>query len=273
LDRARDFYHHVWGMGLIGVVGDEVAFRSREADHAELLLRQGDAARLDHVAFSVASEDALRALVDALESHGHTIDEAPRPGRRAGEALVAAFPDLDGNRIELVVPTGTEVPEATFEGDAAGPLKLGHVVLWTPRQDAQEAFYALLGLRVTDRTHIGMSFLRCNRDHHTLATVKSDSGRTGIQHIAFDVGSLDTVMREAARMRDDGNPCIWGVGRHGPGNNIFSYYQDPAGNVVEYYGDMEQVEAGGAVEERYWGPEHKGDIWGMSGPPPAPFRD
>lgn len=271
--RMQDFYHRNWGMGLVAVDNREAAFRSKQADHSDVIILRGETDRLDHVAFAVASEDDLGGLTEALERNGHTIDEAPGPGRRFGDALVAAFLDLDGNRIELVVPAAQDAAEPNYDGDAAGPLKMGHVVLWTPQQREQEAFYAQLGLHVTDRTHIGMSFLRCNRDHHSFATVKSNSGRTGLQHVAFDVGSLDTVMCEAARMRDEDNPCIWGVGRHGPGNNVFSYYQDPAGNVVEYYGDMEQVEESAAVEERFWGPEHKGDIWGLSGPPPAPFRD
>lgn len=273
LDRARDFYQRSWGMGLVERKGDGVAFRSRDAAHADLLLTRGESAELDHVAFSVPSEDDLLALVDTLVRRGHEIEEAPRPGWRPGDALVAAVRDMDGNWIEFVLPDAADPGPARYDGDAAGPRKLGHVVLWTPRQPEQEAFFALLGLQVTDRTHIGMSFLRCNRDHHTIATVKSGSGRTGLQHAAFDVGSIDTVMCEAARMRDEGNACIWGVGRHGPGNNIFSYYQDPFGNVVEYYGDMEQVADTGPAEERFWGPEHKGDVWGLSGPPPEPFRD
>ena len=57
-------------------------------------------------------------------------------------------------------------------------------------------------------------------------------GRRGerLQHIAFDVGSLDNVMRNFARLRGLEVECAWGVGRHGPGNNVFSYYTDPAGN-------------------------------------------
>ena len=103
--------------------------------------------------------------------------------------------------------------------------------------------------------------------------MKSKTGRTGVQHIAFDVGSLDNVMRNFGRLRDQGLDCAWGVGRHGPGNNIFSYYADPAGNFVEYYGDMEVFPVDDLVEARIWGPEHKGDIWGVAGIPPLAFRE
>ena len=67
--------------------------------------------------------------------------------------------------------------------------------------------------------------------------------------------------------------CIWGIGRHGPGNNLFSYYEDPAGNLFEIYAELEQVPDDEAPSEvRFWGPEHKGDISGRAGPPPMQFR-
>jgi hypothetical protein len=79
-------------------------------------------------------------------------------------------------------------------------------------------------------------------------------------------------MQEYGRLRSKNLECIWGVGRHGPGNNVFSYYRDPEGNVIEFYGEMEQVASADVAETRYWGPEHKGDISGKVGPPPQAFR-
>lgn len=277
LQTVCNFYLHHWGMDRDESDRDERSFRSKGSGHGDLVLRRGDEAMLDHVALSVRSEEELEALVASVERAGFAVAQRPRRGQRAGEALVAAVDDRDGNRVELVVPAaGTEPePEPGPDSDPAplGPRKLGHVVLWTPRPEAQEAFYALLGFHVTDRTHLGMSFLRCNSDHHTLAFVQSARGRTGLQHAAFDIGSIDNVMRAFGRLRDQGVACIWGVGRHGPGNNVFSYYRDPANNVVEFYGDMETVPVDEHVETRFWGPEHKGDIWGVAGAAPEPFRD
>lgn len=272
LAKAGDFYREHWGMDREGPDESEMFLRSKATDHSDLVLGTADEARLDHVALSVGSEADMRAILEAVERAGHAVAQAPRKGTRPGEALVAALNDLDGNRIELIVPLSTAKPKDA--GDPAkGPKRLGHVVLWTPQPEKQEAFYGLLGFKVSDRTHVGMSFLRCNADHHTLAFVRNDRGRTGLQHAAFDVGSLDAVMRGFGRLRDAGIACIWGVGRHGPGNDIFSYYTDPANNIVEYYGDMEQVAVTDKVDVRHWGPEHKGDVWGVAGPPPPAFRD
>jgi catechol-2,3-dioxygenase len=134
-----------------------------------------------------------------------------------------------------------------------------------------ERFYRQLGFRVSDRTARGMTFLRCNQDHHTLALTQSTG--TGVQHVAYDVVDLDSVMRALGWFTSNDLACIWGPGRHGPGNNIFTYYTDPAGLIVEYYAELQQIgHPEDDIEERYWGPEWSGDLWGLAGPPPPEFR-
>ena len=135
-----------------------------------------------------------------------------------------------------------------------------------------ERFYDGLGLRISDRTKMGMAFLRCNADNHTVALV-SNPNKKGLQHIAFDAVTIDHVMRQMGRLKKANTPCIWGPGRHGPGNNVFTYYQDPAGTIVEFYGELEQVPVEDvALTEKFWGPEHSGDLWGLAGPPPNVFK-
>ena len=45
-------------------------------------------------------------------------------------------------------------------------------------------------------------------------------------------------MRALGRMRRAGHDTIWGPGRHGPGGNVFCYFIDPAGNVIEYTAEL-----------------------------------
>lgn len=266
LDAACAFYETVWAMEPAPSAGSEKSYRSRGENHDDLLLVPADGTGLDHLGLAVESEADLHAILDRVRSAGASVLSGPITGTRAGDSLVAAVADADGNRVELIVPS-----------HPSGPIRskrhLGHAVLWTPKVSEQEAFYKLLGFQVSDRTHIGMSFLRCNTDHHSLALAASRNGRKGLQHLAFDIGNIDDVMREYARIRSAGAECIWGVGRHGPGNNVFAYFRDPAGHVVEYYGDMETVESAEVAQVRYWGPEHKGDIWNLAGAPPVQFRD
>ncbi|MDB5750032.1 MAG: hypothetical protein JWP65_453 [Ramlibacter sp.] len=268
LAAACDFYERVWSMEPVIAIAGERGFRSQGENHADLMLAAGDTAGLDHLGLAVASEADLHALLERVGRAGHAVLSAPGQGVLAGDRLVAAVADADGNRVELIVPSEPSGPRAT-----RSKRHLGHAVLWTPQVQAQEAFYALIGFSVSDRTHMGMSFLRCNTDHHSVALAASRNGRKGLQHMAFDIGGVDEVMREYARLRAAGAECIWGVGRHGPGNNVFAYFRDPAGLVVEYYGDMERVESVEVTQARFWGPEHKGDIWGIAGAPPMQFRD
>ena len=43
-------------------------------------------------------------------------------------------------------------------------------------------------------------------------------------------------------MRKSGYEIMWGVGRHGPGSNVFSYFVEPNGFVTEYTTEVEQVD-------------------------------
>jgi catechol-2,3-dioxygenase len=275
LPATEQFYRSCWGMTPDGEDEGRRYFRSRGLDHSDLVLVQTPENGLHHVGLAVASDSVLDALAQRLKAAGHAVSALPAAELREDESRGAVVHDLDGNRIELIVPhtpAGAQGAATSAQG-AARPRHLGHIVLWSGQTPKQEAFYALLGFQVSDRTHIGMSFLRVNRDHHSIALARSVNGHTGLQHAAFDVGSVDDVMREYARLRDSGERCIWGVGRHGPGNNVFAYYKDPAGHIVEYYGDMEESPEGEIAEPRFWGPEHKGDIWGVAGMPPMQFRD
>jgi catechol 2,3-dioxygenase-like lactoylglutathione lyase family enzyme len=268
LNEMSDFYRDIWSMELIDSNPRQRFFKSHGENHSDLVLREGIPPGLDFVALSVSSEAVLDQLLGKLEAAGASIVQQPVPGERFGESRVAAVDDLDGNRIELVVANTARTRTAY----TTRSVHLGHVVLWTPQIEPQEAFYALLGFQVSDRTHMGMSFLRCNTDHHSIALARSTGGQHGLQHVAFDVGTTDRVMQEYGRLRGNNLECIWGVGRHGPGNNVFSYYRDPEGNIIEFYGEMEQVATADVTETRYWGPEHKGDISGKAGPPPQAFR-
>jgi hypothetical protein len=80
---------------------------------------------------------------------------------------------------------------------------------------------------------------------------------------------LDAVMRGAGRMSDAGWPIEWGVGRHGPGNNVFSYFVGPDDFVIEYTADVLQVDDSykvGGPADWTW-PAGRFDQWGVSKPP------
>ena len=149
-------------------------------------------------------------------------------------------------------------------GDRDRPIRLSHVVLNSADVDAAERFATeKLGFRVSDRTR-HMTFLRCSRVHHCIAYARA--GYPSLNHIAFEMADVDGVMRGIGRLRDAGYPCVWGPGRHGPGNNVFGYFVGPHGGLVEYTSEVS--EAGddyrvGSPQDWTW-PQGRIDHWGVS---------
>src|SRR5262249_61673982 len=95
------------------------------------------------------------------------------------------------------------------------------------------------GFRHSDSTDM-MEFVRCTSDHHSLALVRTEG--PSVNHMAYEMTDIDGLMRGAGRMKQSGFNVEWGVGRHGPGNNVFTYFVEPNGFVTEYTTDVEQVD-------------------------------
>ena len=120
-----------------------------------------------------------------------------------------------------------------------------------------------LGFKVSDRTR-HMNFVRCERKHHCIAYARA--GVTSLNHVAFDMQNVDAVMRGIGRLGDAGHACVWGPGRHGPGNNVFAYFIGPHGGIVEYTAEVLEVGDDyrvGRPEDWKW-PPGRIDHWGVS---------
>jgi catechol 2,3-dioxygenase-like lactoylglutathione lyase family enzyme len=155
--------------------------------------------------------------------------------------------------------TATEMPRHPDR-----PIQLAHVVLNSADVDAAERFAVeQLGFRVSDRTR-HMTFVRCERKHHCVAYARA--GFSSLNHVAFELPSLEAVMRGIGRLRDAGYPVVWGPGRHGPGNNVFGYFIGPHGGVVEYTAEVSEVDEHykvGGPDDWIW-PPGRIDHWGLS---------
>jgi len=157
-----------------------------------------------------------------------------------------------------------ETPVAPLPGDKDRPIELSHVVLNSRDAAAAERFaIETLGFKLSDRTR-HMHFVRCNRVHHCIAYARA--GVSSLNHIAFDMQNIDSVMRGIGRMRDAGFPPVWGPGRHGPGNNVFGYFIGPHGGVIEYTAEVQRIgEDYKAGKPEDWGwPPGRTDQWGVS---------
>ena len=272
IEEVTEFYTEKWGLQLFDQKSNSGInyLRTQESGHHAVALRPAESLSLGHLAFKVANRDDLEIATSEAEMAGGSVVQPSGDSLEPGYKRSATLRDPDGNLVELI--WSPEKVTDKYSAPLVAPRKLGHVVLNTTQPETMEKFYRQLGFRVSDRTARGMSFMRCNTDHHSLAF--NLSSKTGVQHVAYDVVEMDNVMKALGSLTKSGSRCLWGPGRHGPGNNIFTYYSDPAGLIIEYYAELEQVsEPDEDIETRFWGPEWQGDLWGTAGPPPDAFRN
>lgn len=262
-DAHAAFYREVWGLDPVEHPGDTRFFSGTGTDPYLLALVPGDAPGFAAVTFRCASADAMEAVAKRAEDAGCVRSNGPAPGSRPGGGDMIDLREPNGCRIRLVhgdSPRDAQAPRI----DRAE--RLSHVNINTADVDALARFYErVLGFRLTDRSK-AMAFLRCNADHH--AVVLAEAPVEGLNHVAFMLPELEGVMFASGRMRDHGYAFGWGVGRHGPGNNVFAYFVDPEGYVVEHTADVLQVDDSyrvGGPGDWTW-PPGRTDRWGIAPP-------
>jgi catechol 2,3-dioxygenase-like lactoylglutathione lyase family enzyme len=271
LAAAEEFYTRVWHLAVVSREDDVVYLRGTGSDHHLLALHRGTGTpQIRHVTLRARGVEALAAIADAALRSGGSV--LVPPGRIADPAggLGLTIRDPDGRVFQVVHGDAlhTDAHEAKDR-----PVRLAHVVLNSHDVDATQRWFAqALGFTLADRTRI-MAFLNCDRDHHSVAIGITDND--ALNHIAFLMPDLESVMRGGGRMKDAGHAIEWGPGRHGPGDNAFNYFIDPFGIVVEYTAEVEQVDATHVARgpaDWTW-PPGRVDQWGISAPPSARLKE
>ena len=90
----------------------------------------------------------------------------------------------------------------------------GSIVLHSPDHKAMVAFFMdVLGFRLSDWLGDFMAFLRCNEWHHRLAVAP---GPPCLNHVAFDMLTVDDMMRGIGRLKRAGTDLRWATGATPP---------------------------------------------------------
>ena len=133
----------------------------------------------------------------------------------------------------------------------------------SPDVAASTAFYLDgLGYRVSDQILNGVAtFARVERDHHNLLIHPAPTGY--LNHYAFEVDDVDAIGKAgSAVLAERPDASVVGVGRHRLGSNLFWYLTDPAGNMFEFFADMDQI-----ADDEAWERDHCRRDWeGSDGP-------
>jgi len=98
-------------------------------------------------------------------------------------------------------------------------------------------------------------------DHHSF--FMSTNKTSHVHHCSFEVHDFDTQALGHQWLGAKGYTSVWGLGRHILGSQIFDYWWDTTGNMVEHYADGDLVNEktpvgyGPAGDEglAVWGPE------------------
>ncbi len=266
LAACAKFYTEVWRLDIIARQANAVYLRGTGAHHHLLALHARDEPALLRIDLTTPDAAAIDAIHARLRQAGTSELTAPAPINEPGGGYGFQFRDPDGRTLRILAGAARH-DDAAPRADRPG--KITHIVLNAPDPAAISAFYCRhLGFRIIDRTR-HLTFLCCNADHHSIAFAHGE--QPTLHHIAFEMPDIDSVMRGAGRMRDNGYAIDWGVGRHGPGNNVFAYFVGPDEVVIEYTAEVEQVDAGYRVrgpEDWAW-PPGRNDHWGIAiGPTP-----
>jgi catechol 2,3-dioxygenase-like lactoylglutathione lyase family enzyme len=136
------------------------------------------------------------------------------------------------------------VNQASPAYERATPIEVGHVVFYVDNRAEAVRFYEdKLGFVVTDQYPNRGSFMRCapRGGHHDLFLLQLPSGKKGLNHVAFTVRDIHEVIGGGMAMDRLGWTTELGPGRHPLSSAYFWYFENPAGGLIEYYADEDEM--------------------------------
>ena len=294
--RAEAFAK-AFGFGTVLRTDDELQLRGTDPGSPCVLIRRGPRSRFVGLAFAAQDKDDVERLANATGARTRALPEAIG-------GVAVDLTDPNGIPVRVVADThelagqapqqphtfnfGHELRRANATQrpprEPARVQRLGHVVLQSTRYIQSLDWYLdHFGLIVSDfmyyagQRHRGptMSFIRCDRgstptDHHTLAMALGPSNR--YVHSAYQVCDLDAIGAGGEYLRESGYQRSWGIGRHIQGSQIFDYWRDPDGFLVEHFADGDMFDntlepgwapftASGLAQ---WGPPASKDFLGIT---------
>ncbi len=251
------FYRDRFGLNITDHSSEHTVFGTSQETNVVKIVR-GQVAGLLELHFVYNTKDQLASALKFHQSAARIVDSG-----------TDWFSIRDPQNILIVCTVGasplTKQPDQATSGR---PLFLSHLVLNSQNPAAYVDYYSnILGLTISDAYEKGLlTFLRANQPQHHCVGI-SPGETNGLNHFAMDCGTIDGVMSGVGRMQGEGQSPLWGPGRHGPGGNIFAYFEDPDGMVAEFTCDVMQIKEPASHTPREWDrTPANGNVWGTGGP-------
>ncbi|MGI9482958.1 MAG: VOC family protein [Hyphomicrobiales bacterium] len=233
--RLADFYGKVLKMDVSEVAGGYLC----QGPNRRVFFTEGPKRKTGYCAFSFDSPEALADYRTRVEAAGTETEASPSP---IFNETAFAVRDPDGNLTVFGhAPGGIE--ESGDEPDA----RLQHVTLRTLDLPPMIEHYSdRLGFFLADvvtadsKDDLRTAFFASDPEHHSLAAFKSDEAR--LDHHSYELSGWDQIRNWADHFSSLGLSLRWGPGRHGPGNNLFIFLEDPEGNWIELSAELEVMD-------------------------------
>ena len=277
LDEVTQFYTD-FGLTLAEPVSPDAPRRFSTVDGGEqLILVHRPVRQLVEIVIAADDYDDLGRIHSTLSrrEHGSKIqgDELATIEPATGISVkvrLSAPPKQETVVCEQNYPGDIRRPNvrapALFRDDRVRPRKLGHVVFGSTDYAASKEFFMDgLGFKLSDEVQDIGAFMRCSPDHHNVLVQAAPVAF--LHHTSWEVDDFDEIGRGAQDMLS-AHPerHVWGIGRHWIGSNFFWYFRDPAGNMSEYYSDMDEIIDDQIWDTGIWGLDKSPNHWG----PPMP---
>ncbi|KAI0021594.1 Glyoxalase/Bleomycin resistance protein/Dihydroxybiphenyl dioxygenase [Xylariomycetidae sp. FL0641] len=280
------------------VSDDKIYYRGYGTEPWVLCAIKADKDEFGGAGFVVESEEDLQIAADYLPKASKIYELSDAPG---GGKCVTFHDPVDGFPMHLTYgqqtvpmldiplpheavnyPTEKNRPTNHFQRFRKRPApvhKLGHFGVRTTNFAKAYDFYCkhfnfLASDLIHDADKVDRTvFYRLDRgdepvDHHVFFFAETAGGAYKVHHSSFETHDFDTQVLGHDWLRERGYKNCWGVGRHVLGSQIFDYWYDPFGFIMEHYVDGDLVNASEPVHRsqaspdslHVWGPEVPGDF-------------
>jgi catechol 2,3-dioxygenase-like lactoylglutathione lyase family enzyme len=249
-----------WGLTLVGESAQELVFESLNG--CRVLVAHSDKEGLPkgveadptlrQVIWGVQTQADLDLYRSRMAVHPDFVDGRQRVGCTDPNGLSIGVQVSVKRPLELSCPptnnwsTRTRVNQPAPAYERATPVEVGHVVFFVQDLDITTAFYQdVLGFHMSDRYPGRGHFMRCapKGGHHNLFLLQLPTPKAGLNHVAFVVRDLHEVVGGGMHMSRCGWSTDLGPGRHPISSAMFWYFNSPAGALVEYYTDEDELTA------------------------------
>ena len=230
IEESALFATETIGLQEVRRENDRIYVRGDDRDHDICYVQGGVDKHV--VAFEVADDKSLEFGIKELESAGVSVQrgsDEEKTDRRVSDFF--RFSDPTGNNFEIVIRPQKSA-RRYFPTRDAGINEFSHVGLKTTNAPRDEKFWTT-NFNIRPNDWIGdAGLLSFDSVHHRIALFPAD--KPGIQHINFQVDSIDDIMRSYYYLSEKQVHIVFGPGRHVTSGAMFLYYEGPDGMIYEF---------------------------------------